>query len=430
MQVSVESGEGLLRKMTVEVPSDSVNEKVEKRLKEISRQVRLDGFRPGKVPMRVVKQRFGQQARQEVFGDIIQSTFYEAASQEKLQPAGEPSIEIKNDDAAGAFSYIASFEVVPTVEVADLSGAEVEKIASEVTDADVDAMFDKLRKQRTQWNEVERASQDGDKLDINFKGIMDGEVFEGGSAENAPLVLGSGAMIDGFESGLLGATKGDERTLELKFPDEYHAEHLAGKDVTFEVTVNSVSEPQLPEIDAEFAKSLGVESGEVEELRNEVRTNMDNELEQKTRSMLKEKVMDLLIEKHDFDVPDAMVKQEAERMKEQTKADMQSRGQASNLDLPASIFEEQAKRRVKLGMIVGEIISKQELKADDDKIRATIERFAASYESPDEVVEYYMNNPQQKASLESLVLEDEVVDWVLGQVKVSEKSMTFDELMN
>jgi trigger factor len=356
MQVSVETGEGLERKLTIEIPAENVSEKVEKRLKEISRQVRLDGFRPGKVPMRVVKQRFGMQARHEVYGDIIQSTFYEAAQQEKLHPAGEPAIEIKDDNGEGGFSYIATFEVVPNVTVTDLSGAEVDKPVSEVTEADVDAMFDKLRKQRTTWNEVDRAAQNDDKLDISFKGFMDGEAFDGGSAENAPLVLGSGAMIDGFESGLLGASKGEQRTLELKFPDDYHAKQLAGKDVSFEVTVNSVSEPVLPAIDEDFVKSLGVESGKEEDLRTEVRNNMTHELNQKVLGLVKERVMDLLIEKHDFDVPSAMVKNEAVRMKEQTKNDMQARGQKSTLDLPVSIFEDQAKRRVKLGMIVGEII--------------------------------------------------------------------------
>jgi len=430
MQVSVETGEGLERKLTIEVPAENVTEKVEKRLKEIARQVRIDGFRPGKVPMKVVKQRFGMQARQEVYGDVIQSTFYEAAVQEKLNPAGEPAIEIKDDNGEGTFTYVATFEVVPVVEVADLTDAEVEKVVAEVTEADVDAMFDKLKEQRTTWNEVDRAAQDGDKLDINFKGIMDGEAFEGGSAENTPLVLGSGSMIEGFEAGLLGASKGDERSLDLKFPDEYHAENLAGKQVTFEVTVNSVSEPVLPEMDEEFVKSLGVESGNVDDLRAEVKSNMEREVEQKIQGLTKDSVMDVLVEKHDFDVPAAMVNQEAARMKEQAVQDMQARGQAATIDFPDSIFADQAARRVKLGMIVGEVIATQELKADDDKIRETIERFASSYESPEEVVEYYMNNPQQKQSLENLVLEDEVVDWVLGQVKVSEKAQSFDELMN
>jgi len=430
MQVSVETGEGLERKLTIEVPSDSVNEKVEKRLKEISRQVKLDGFRPGKVPMRIVKQRFGQQARHDVYGEVIQKTFYEAASQEKLMPAGEPSIEISDEAAEGGFSYVATFEVVPEVSVADMSSGEIEKLVCEITDADVDAMFDKLRKQRTTWQEVDRAAQNDDQVNINFKGIMDGEAFDGGSADNTPLVLGSGSMIAGFEDGLLGASKGEERTLEPKFQEDDRAEHLAGKDVSFEVTVNSVSEPVLPEIDEEFVKSLGVDSGNADELREEVKGNMQNELDQKVKAMSKEKVMDLLIEKHEFDVPSAMVKQESERMKEQTKADMEARGQATSFDLPASIFEEQAKRRVKLGMIVGEVISGQDLKASDDEIRATIESFAASYESPEEVVEYYMNNPQQKASLENLVLEDKVVDWVMSQVKVTEKAQSFDEIMN
>jgi trigger factor len=412
------------------VPAESVNEKVEKRLQQLSKQVKLDGFRPGKVPMRIVRQRFGDQARHEVYGDVIQHTFYEAASQEKLMPVGEPAIEIKDDAGEGGFAYVATFDVMPEVALADLSDGEIEKPVAEVTDADVDAMFDKLRKQRTTWAEVDRAAQDGDKLDINFKGFMDGEAFQGGSADNAPLVLGSGSMIDGFESGLLGAAKGETRTLELTFPEDYRAEHLAGKAVSFEVTVNSVSEPVLPEVDEEFVKSLGVDSGDAAELRTEVKGNMDGELTQKINGLIKERVMDLLIAKHGFDIPTALVKQEAERMKEQTKADMQARGQAAKFDLPASIFEEQAKRRVKLGMLVGEVIEKQELKANDDEIKATIERFASSYESPEEVVEYYMNNPQQKQTLENLVLEDKVVDWVMSQVKVVEKNLSFDELMN
>ena len=430
MQVSVESGEGLERKLIVEVPAESVTEKLEKRLKEISRQVRIDGFRPGKVPMKVVKQRFGAQARQDIYGELIQATFYEAASQEKLTPAGEPSIEISDDSGSGSFKYTASFEVVPEVTLADLSDAEVEKPVADVTDADVDAMFDKLRKQRTTWNEVDRAAQNEDKLDISFKGMMDGEEFQGGSAENTPLVLGSGSMIDGFESGLLGASKGDVRTLELKFPDEYHAKDLAGKDVSFEVTVNSVSEPVLPEIDEEFVKSLGVDSGTEDDLREEVVSNMKRELSQKIESLVKERVMDVLIDKHGFDIPKPLVKQEAERMKQQAINDMQARGQAASFDLPSTLFEEQAARRVKLGMIVSEVISTQELKANDDQVRETIERFASSYEKPEEVVEYYMNNPQQKSTIENLVLEDQVVDWVMGQVKVSEKNQSFDELMN
>ena len=430
MQVSVESGEGLERKLTIEVPAENVNEKIESKLKDISRQVRLDGFRPGKVPMRIVKQRFGTQARQEVYGEVIQNTFYEAAAQEKLSPVGEPSIEIKDDSGEGGFAYVATFEVVPTVELADLTAAEVEKPVSEVTEADIDAMFDKLQKQRQTWNEVERAAQNDDQVVISFKGMMDGEVFDGGSAENTPLVLGSGAMIDGFESGLLGAAKDETRSLELTFPEGYHAENLAGKEVTFEVTVNSVSEPVLPEIDEDFVKSLGVESGNAEDLREEVKNNMTHELNQKIQTLVKDRVMDVLVEKHEFDVPSVMVKQEAERMLEQAKNDMMARGQSTQVDLPATIFEDQAGRRVKLGLIVGEVINKQEFKADDDKVREKIEKFAASYESPEEVVEYYMNNPQQKATLENLVLEDEVVDWVLGQVKVSENNQSFDELMN
>ena len=430
MQVSVESGEGLERRLLVDLPKEQVETEVEKKLTELAKNIRLDGFRPGKVPVRVVRQRFGDQVRQEVYGDLIQATFYEAAEQSNVAPVGDPSIELRDAAEEGGLSYTATFQVMPEIELADLSGKEVVKPVAEVTEADVDEMIDKLRRQRQSWEEVDRAAQDGDTVHIDFKGFIDGEAFEGGSAEDVPLVLGSGSMIDGFESGLLGAKAGETRTVEVTFPEDYRAEHLAGKPASFEITVRKVLEARLPEIDEQFVKDFGVEEGTEEALRAEVRKNMETELAQKLSGLAKDNVMALLREANPVEVPDAMVKQEAERMKQQAMADMQARGQQSSLDLPASLFEGQARVRVHLGLLVGEIIDKQGLEASEDDVRQMIEQLAQSYEDPQEVVDYYLNNPQQRASLENLVLENKVVDWVLEQVEVKEDKRTFSEVMN
>ncbi|MGB5638148.1 MAG: trigger factor, partial [Sedimenticolaceae bacterium] len=295
MQVSLESGEGLERRLLVDLPAERVEAEMDKKLKDLARHVRLDGFRPGKVPMRTIKQRFGDQVRQETYGTLIQETLYEAASEHKLMPAGEPQIELREAAEQGGLGYTAIFEVMPEVKVGDLSGQSLSRPVAQVLESDIDAMIDKLRKQRTVWNEVDRGAQDGDTVHMDFKGKVDGELFEGGSAENAPLVLGSGSMIEGFESGLLGAKAGDERTLEVKFPDDYRAEHLAGKDATFDVKVLKVAEPQLPELDENFVKAFGVEDGTIESMRSDISKNMRHELKKKLDSITKERVMDVLI---------------------------------------------------------------------------------------------------------------------------------------
>ena len=430
MQVSVESGEGLEKRLLVDLPAERVSQLVDKKLRDLAKHVRLDGFRPGKVPMRTIRQRFGDQVRQEAYGTLIQETLYEAANQEKLMPAGEPQVELRESAEEGGLGYTATFEVMPEITLGDLSGQSVTRPVAEVTETDIDDMIEKLRKQRTNWNDVGRAARDGDTVHMDFKGMIDGEVFEGGSAEDVPLLLGSGAMIDGFESGLLGAEPGDERTLELKFPEDYRAEHLAGKDVTFEVKVQRVAEPQVPEVDEEFIKAFGVEDGTVEALRTDIGKNMRHELKQKLNAMAKDKVMDALIAANPMDVPKAMVGQEAERMKQQMLQEMQQRGQQSSVDLPASVFEDQARRRVHLGLLVAEIINQQGFKADDDKVRATIAEFAESYEDPQEVVNHYMQDQAARSSIENLVLENAVVDWVLSQVTVIEDSKTFSEVMD
>ena len=430
MQVSVESGEGLEKRLLVDLPAERVSAEMDKKLKDLARHVRLDGFRPGKVPMRTIKQRFGEQVRQETYGALIQETLYEAASQEKLMPAGEPQVELREAAEEGGLGYTATFEVLPEIKVADLAGQSLSRPRAEVDESDIDAMLDKLRKQRTTWNEVERGAKDGDTVHMDFKGMVDGEAFEGGSAENVPLVLGSGSMIEGFESGLLGAKAGDERTLEVKFPEDYRAEHLAGKDATFEVKVLRVTEPQLPELNEEFIKAFGVDAGTVEALREDVAKNMRHELKQKLNSITKERVMDVLVAANPMDIPKAMITQEAERMKQQMVQDMQQRGQTSSVDLPVSVFEEQARRRVHLGLLVAEIMSAQELKADEEQVRETIAEFAESYENPQEVVDYYLSDKNARASIENLVLENQVVEWVLGQVQLADENKVFSEIMD
>ena len=424
MQVSVETLEGLQRKMTVQLPAEKVNEIVDNKLRTIAKQVRLDGFRPGKVPLKVVKQRFGDHARQEAYGELIQSTFYEAATGEKLNPAGEPKIDVKDDESG--FSYTAEFEVVPEVRLNDIAGATLERTTAEVADADVDEMLEKLRKQRVTWNKAERAAQDGDQVTVSFIGKVDGEEFEGGSAQNVPIELGSGRMIEGFEQGILGASAGEERTIYVDFPDDYQAENLAGKPATFEITVSEVAEPVLPEMDDEFAKAFGVEEGGLDKLRADIRENMERELSQKLKSQNKEKVMDLLLETNEFTVPQAMIDSEAQRLKEETKQQMQGQ---SSVDLPLDIFREQAERRVKLGMLVAAIVDEHKIEVDEERVRSTVDDFAASYESPQELKDWYYADNERLNPVRNLVLEDQVVDWVASQVNVVDKQSSFQELV-
>ena len=424
MQVSVESVQGLERRMTVELPAEQVEQAVEKRIQRIARSVRLDGFRPGKAPLRVVRQRFGEQARREAYGELIQTSFEEAATQEKLRLVAEPKIELK-DAEGGALGYVATFEVMPEVSLNDLSGAMVKRPTARVEEADVDTMIDSLRRQRTNWVEVDRPAQDGDTAQISFKGSIDGEVFPGGSADHVPLMLGSGSMIPGFEAGLVGAAKGEVRTLDLTFPADYRVASLAGKAAVFEVTVHRVNEPRLPELDAEFVKSFGVADGTVESLRADVRSNMDRELEQRLEAALKERAMNLLMERNPLDIPAGMVADEARRLQEQARGEMARAGHSSALELPLSLFEEQARRRVWLGLLVGEVIRSKGLKVDNDRVRRKIERLAESYEDPQDVVNWYYGNREALRPVENLVLEDQVADWVLSEVQVGDEPTTF-----
>ncbi len=430
MQISVESGEGLERRMTVELPAERVNQEVEKRLQRLAKSARIDGFRPGKVPLSVVRKRYAEQVRGEVFGELVQSSYFEALNSQKLLPAGTPSIEPVEKNPEEGFAYTAVFEVMPEITLNSMDGVAVDRPVVEVTEADVQAMIEKLRRQRVTWSRVDRASQEGDQVTINFKGSIDGEPFPGGTAEDVPLVLGSHSMIEGFEEGLVGAGAGEQRTLKLQFPADYRAEQLAGKETTFEVEVTAVAEPVLPEVDEVFIRAFGVSEGGVEAFQQEIRANMEREVEDKVRAVLKKQVMDALLEVNPIEVPKVMVRQEAEAMRDHSKATLAQRGQAGNLELPLDLYEDQAKRRVSLGLIVSQVVRDNGIEVDHDRVRARVESSASGYEHPQEVIDYYYSDQQRLAGVQNLVLEEQVVDWVLEQVKVNDQATGFDELLN
>lgn len=421
MQVSVETLEGLERKLTVEVPVARIDDAVTERLQSLVKTVKMDGFRPGKVPLKVVRKRFGPQVRREVMGEVIQSSFQEAVVEEKLTPAGMPRIEPLPETEA-TFRYSAVFEIYPKVDVQSLDGAEVEEPTAEVQDSDIDEMLDNLRKQRTHYHDVERGAQETDQITLDFTGYVDGEEVENAKAEQYQLVLGNSQLIPGFEEQLIGVKSGEDRKLEVEFPDDYKPDDLAGKPAEFEVKVHAVAEPHVPEIDEEFAKAFGVEEGTVAALRDKIRNNMQRELRQALRGKLKSQVMDRLLEVNDVLLPAALVQQEIARLKHQIT-------QGADLQLQDEPFAEEAQRRVKLGLLIAEIISSNELKADEGRVRAAIEDVAASYEDPQQVINYYYGNAELLNNVEAMVLEDQVVDVLLEQASVKPVEKTLKEIM-
>ncbi len=431
MQVTEESVNGLERTIKIQVPSEDIDTAVQKKLQSLQKDVRINGFRPGKVPLQVVRKRYGGQVRQEVLGDVINESYHNALTQEKYRPAGMPSIEpVKNEDEnAEEFAYTATFEVYPEIELASLQGSSVVKTECSVGDSDLDEMIETLREQRKVWNEVDRPAADGDQVVMDFVGSIDGEEFAGGAAKEAPLVLGSNSMIPGFEEQLVGASKGDDKTITVNFPDDYRATDLAGKEAKFEITVQAVKLSELPEVNDEFAKEFGVEEGGVDALRADIRKNMERELKQALENRDKQAVMDLLLEKNEFPVPKSLIKEEIERLRKQLTEQMQA-PEGSAPELGDELFESDAERRVKLGLLVAEIIRKNEFKPDPDKVRTTIESMASSYEDPKQVVDYYYSNQEYMQNIEGLVLEQQVTDWAMEQATVESQAASFKEVMN
>jgi len=428
MQVSVESSQGLERKLRVAVPAEKVDSAALERMKQLAKTQRINGFRPGKVPLNVIKKRFGAAVRNEVISEVMQRSFYEAVIQEKLQPAGLPSIEPVNMEEGKDLEFVATFDVYPEVELANFSAFELEKATAEVTDEDLAKMLDKLREQQAGWTEVKRKAKADDQVIIDFVGSIDGEEFEGGSATDFAVVIGSGQMIPGFEEQLIDHKAGDEFEIKVTFPEDYQKSELAGKEALFKVSLKQVNKKEPLKL-SELAEKLGIEDGSVAKLKKEIRKNMERELKQALDARLKQQIMEKLVDAHDFEMPKALVKQEIDQLKRQMLA--QFGGQGANLnDLPDEIFAERAEKRVKLGLVLSEVIKSRELTADSDKVRAKLEELASVYEDPEEVINYYMSNDQRLAEVEQLVLEDMVIQAVADEAKVTEKSMSFDEIMN
>ncbi len=429
MQVSIEETGGLERRLNVAVPQERVENEVQSRLQRLSRTAKVKGFRPGKVPMKVVAQQYGKQVRDEVVGEVIQATYFEAVNQEKLQPAGMPTIEPKVMEQGKDLEYTATFEVMPQVELAEVAGTKLEKTVADVSDADLEKMMENLRQQQAGWKEVKRKAKKGDRLNIDFTGTIEGEEFSGNSGQNVPITLGSGRMIDGFEKGLTGAKAGEELTLELQFPEDYAHKDVAGKPVQFQIKVNKVEAPELPEIDEEFAKGFGIGDGSLESLHQEVRRNMEREMKQALTARNKQVAMDKLMELNKVEVPAALIDQEAESLKRQMAQQMHTPQGKAGVDLDAEMFKEQAERRVTLGLVLAELIKSKDIKVSEEQVRAKVEEIASTYEKPDEVVKWYYADKKRLSEIESLALEDAVVDWVFAQGTVSEKKSSFDEVM-
>jgi len=425
MQVSVENTSALERRMTIAVPAERVENEVNKRLQQTAKRAKIAGFRPGKVPMTVIRQRFEADARQEAFGDLVQASFYEAIVEQKLNPAGAPAVEPKSFEKGKDLEFVAIFEVFPEFTVAGLESIKVERLSAEVADSDLDNMLEVLRKQNTRFEAVERAAQNDDQVNIDFVGKVDGEAFAGGSAKGTQLVLGSGRMIPGFEEGLVGAKAGEERVVNVTFPEDYQNLDLAGKAAEFTITVNSVSAPVLPELNEEFFAQFGIKESTLEGFRAEVRKNMERELRQAIKTKVKNQVMDGLLAANPIEVPKALLENEVNRLRVQ--AVQQFGGNIKPEQLPVELFEEQAKRRVVLGLIVAEVVKQFELKPDDAKVREMIEEMASAYQEPEQVIAWYYKNDQQLNEVRSVVLEEQVVDTVLQKATVTDKSVSYEE---
>jgi trigger factor len=433
MTVSVETLDKLERKITLTLPLGKVQAEVQSRLKKLARTVKMDGFRPGKVPMNVVAQRYGYSVHYEVMNDKVGEAFASAANEAKLRVAGQPRITEKESAPEGEMAFDAVFEVYPEVQIGDLASAEVQKIASEVTDSAIDKTLDILRKQRRTFAQRahDAAAQAGDRVTVDFEGKIDGEAFAGGKAENFQFIVGDGQMLKEFEDATTGMKTGESKTFQLAFPLDYHGKEVAGKTADFMVTVKKMEAAHLPEVNDVLAKSLGIEDATVEGLRADVRKNLEREVKFRLLARNKQAVMDALLSKAELDLPKTSIQAEVQRLMEAARADMKQRGMkdADKAQLPEEIFLPQAERRVRLGLVVAELVRSQELQARPEQIKAHIEELSASYEKPAEVMRWYYSDNNRLAEVEAIVIENNVTEFVMGKAQVSEKSVSFDELM-
>ncbi|CVG87265.1 Trigger factor [Serratia marcescens] len=429
MQVSVETTQGLGRRLSITVPADTIKQAVKKELINAAKSVRIDGFRKGKVPMNIVEQRYGASVRQDVLGEAMQRSFVDAIIKEKINPAGAPNYVPGEYKEGEDFTFAVEFEVYPEVELKGLENIEVEKPVVEVNDEDVDAMLDTLRKQQATWKETDRAAEAEDRVTVDFTGSIDGEEFEGGKASDFVLAMGQGRMIPGFEEGLVGHKAGEEFSIDVNFPEDYHAENLKGKAAKFAIVLKKVEERELPELTEEFIKRFGVTDGSVAGLRTEVRKNMERELKGAVRNRIKSQAIDGLVSANEIDVPAALIDGEIDVLRRQA-AQRFGGNEKQALELPRELFEEQAKRRVVVGLLLGEVISTNDLKADEDRVKTLIEEMASAYEDPSEVIEFYSKNKELMNNMRNVALEEQAVEALLAKAKVTEKATTFSELMN
>lgn len=427
MQVSVETTSGLERRMTIGVPAVEVDNAVSQKVKEAARRVRIDGFRPGKVPVSVVKQRYGDGIRAEVLEDVVRKQYAQAITAEKVIPAGSPEIQLTKDVAGEDVEFVATFEVFPEIKLSGFEGFEFEKSVAEVTDADVDKMLENLQKQKAEYNVVDREAKDGDRVKVDFAGKIDGELFDGGTAEGQLVTLGSGQMIPGFESGIEGMTAGSEKDIDVTFPEDYSNTELAGKAAVFTIKVHEVADAVYPEFNAEFFAGFGSTADEVESFKAEIRQNMEREAKTALEGKLKNDVIDRLVEANEFDVPKALVKEEIGRLKQRA---LQQFGEQAKFDvntLPDELFSEQAERRVKVGLLMNELISSAEITADDAAVKAHVEDQASVYQEPQQVIDYYMNNAEMLEQVKAVVVENSAIDHILSQSKVVDSIVNYEE---
>jgi trigger factor len=429
---NVETLSGLQRRLNASIPQQQIRGEMEARLKHIGRTAKVHGFRPGKVPFKVLEQQYGSSVQQEVLGESLQRSFAEAAQANKLQVAGYPQFEIKTADMnAPQIEFSATFEVYPDVVIGDISGESIDSVSFTVGDADVEETIATLRKQRAVYQKTDRAARNEDQLRIDFSGKLNGVAFEGGEAKDFTVVLGSGRMLPDFEKAIVGMKAGETKSFDMTFPEDYHGKDVAGKQVTFTITAHVVEEPHLPEVDAEFAKALGAADGDVEKLKQEIRDNIGREAARRVKGRNKDAAMEVLLKVAQLEVPKALLESEAQNLMQQTLQDMEGRGMKipKGTQLPTDMFLERATRRVKLGLILAELIKKHELNAKPEQVKAMVQEFAQSYEHPEEVVRWYNADPSRMREVENLVLEDNVVDWVLAGAKVNDKTVTLTELM-
>ncbi len=433
MAVAIETLEKLERKMTLTLPVDVIQSEVQKRLTKLARTVKMDGFRPGKVPMNVVAQRYGYSVHYEVMNDKVGEAFAVAANEAKVRVAGQPRISEKEGAPEGELSFDAVFEVFPEVKIADLSSAEVEKASAEVTDAAIDRTVDILRKQRQTFAQrsLDAAVAAGDRVTVDFVGKIDGEAFEGGKAEDFAFIVGEGQMLKEFDDAVRGMKSGESKTFPLPFPADYHGKDVAGKTADFLVSVNKLEAVHLPEVNEAFAKSLGIAESSVDGLRADIKKNLEREVKFRLMSKNKNAVMDALISKAELDLPNSIVQSELDRMIESARADLKQRGikDADKAPIPDDIFRPQAERRVRLGLVVAELVRSNNLQATPEQIKAHVEDLAASYEKPADVVRWYFGDNRRMAEVEAVIVENNVTDFVLSKAKISEKTISFDDLM-